>query len=156
MELPKLIKSFPIKVLTFWVLHRKRLAQSKIGKRFVGFLPAISNRAKQRIRTTIKRLRIHRQEQHTLKSLARWLNPLVRGWSNYYGRFYRSELVKPLLQVELYLLRWVRRKLKKNTGPLTTRKGMSYLDQERKHHPKLFANWEYGCWTLSGKLELND
>lgn len=145
-------KDFPYQSFDFLgFTFRKRLAQSKIGKRFVGFLPAMSNQAKQHVRSTIKQLRIHRQIHHTLASLANWLNPMVRGWSNYYGRFYRSEVVKPLLQVEIYVLRWVRSKFRKKTGLLSTRCAMSYLDKVRKHNPKLFAHWEYGCWTLSAR-----
>ncbi|WP_207946719.1 group II intron maturase-specific domain-containing protein [Actinomadura sp. 7K507] len=41
--------------------------------------------------------RLHRRTNLTEHDLARWLNPIVAGWMNYYGRFYRSELY-PLLR----------------------------------------------------------
>jgi hypothetical protein len=31
-------------------------------------------------------MRIHRRTDLTLDDLARWLNPIVAGWINYYGR----------------------------------------------------------------------
>ena len=33
-------------------------------------------------------MRIHRRTDLSLDDLARWLNPIVVGWINYYGRFY--------------------------------------------------------------------
>jgi RNA-directed DNA polymerase len=145
-------KDFPHQSFDFLgFTFRKRLTQSKIGKRFVGFLPAISNRAKQRIRTVIKRLRIHRQIHHTADSLASWLNPLIRGWSNYYGKYYRAELVKPLMQIDIYLIRWVSNKFKKSTGALGIRRAVKYWDEVRRYKSKLFAHWEYGCWRLSSR-----
>lgn len=145
-------KDFPCQSFDFLgFTFRKRLTQSKAGKRFVSFLPAISNRAKKRIRTTIKRLRIHLLGQLTIEKLASWLNPMIQGWSNYYGSFYRSEVSKPLMQIEIYLLRWVRRKFRKKTGQLSTLRAMKYLDQVRKYKPKLFKHWEYGCWTLASR-----
>ena len=47
-------------------------------------------------------MRIHRRVNLTLDDLARWLNPIVRGWMTYYGRFYRSEMA-PLLQPPQHL-----------------------------------------------------
>jgi hypothetical protein len=43
-----------------------------------------------------------------------WLvvNPIVRGWMQYYGAFYRSALYQPFLRINAYLVRWVRKKYK--------------------------------------------
>jgi len=43
-----------------------------------------------------------------LAELARLINPAVRGWMNYYGRFYRSRCVEVLRYVNVALARWVR------------------------------------------------
>ena len=51
-------------------------------------------------------MRIHRRTDLTLDDLARWLNPIVAGWMNYYGRFYRSAMNPLLLRVSAYLRRW--------------------------------------------------
>ena len=40
-------------------------------------------------------MRIHRRTDLSLDDLARWLNPIVAGWMNYYGRFYRSAMDAP-------------------------------------------------------------
>ncbi len=45
-----------------------------------------------------------------LRDLSNMFNPVLRGWANYYGRFYASAL-NPLWQhVNSYLVRWMQRK----------------------------------------------
>ena len=51
-------------------------------------------------------MRIHRRTDLTLDDLAGWLNPIVAGWMNYYGRYYRSALDPLLQRVSTYLRRW--------------------------------------------------
>ncbi|MGH9158215.1 MAG: group II intron maturase-specific domain-containing protein [Acidimicrobiales bacterium] len=51
-------------------------------------------------------MRIHRRTDLTLDGLTRWLNPIVRGWMTYYGRFYRSEMAPLLQRLNTYLRRW--------------------------------------------------
>ena len=58
-------------------------------------------------------MRIHRRTDLTLDDLARWLNPIVAGWINYYGRFYRSAISPLLRRVNAYLRRWAGRKYKR-------------------------------------------
>ena len=38
------------------------------------------------------------------------INPIVRGWMNYYGAFYPSALSTLLARINTYLMRWVRKK----------------------------------------------
>ncbi len=38
---------------------------------------------------------------------------MVRGWINYYGRFYRSRLTPTLRHINEYLLRWAKGKFKR-------------------------------------------
>ena len=80
---------------------------------FTAFLPAISPEALKAKSDRLRKLRIHRRTDLTLDDLARWLNPIIAGWMNYYGRFYRSA-IDPLLQrVNTYLRRWAGRKYKR-------------------------------------------
>lgn len=74
-----------------------RRAKNRWGKFFVSFLPAISTRAANAMRTKIHRWRIpSTRSNQTLQDLARLTDPVVRGWMNYYGRFYRSKCVQVL------------------------------------------------------------
>ena len=49
----------------------------------------------------------------TSADLARWINPIVRGWMNYYGAFYRSALYPLLRRINTYLMRWLMKKYKR-------------------------------------------
>lgn len=73
---------------------RRRLAMNKQGKGFVTFLPAISNSAKKAIRQTIRGWKLHRKTSCSIEDIARNTNAQVRGWMNYYGQFYRSNLTQ--------------------------------------------------------------
>ena len=52
----------------------------------------------------------------SLDDIARMLNPLLRGWIQYYGRYNPSALEIMLRYVNLTVLRWVMRKFKRFQG----------------------------------------
>jgi group II intron reverse transcriptase/maturase len=66
---------------------RARKARDREGRYFTGFAPAISAQALTAIGRRLRGMRIHRRTDLTLDDLAAWLNPIVAGWMNYYGRF---------------------------------------------------------------------
>jgi hypothetical protein len=57
-----------------------------------GFNPAISNSAKKAKGQQIRDWHLNRWTSVDLSGIAEEINPQVRGWINYYGRFYRTEL----------------------------------------------------------------
>jgi len=84
-----------------------RRAKNRWGGYFVSFLPAISAKAAKAIRRTIRDWRMaSTRNNQKLEDLARLSNPAVRGWMNYYGRFYRSKCVQVLRHVNKALARW--------------------------------------------------
>ena len=116
---------------------RARGARSK-GRNFTGFLPAISPEALTAKSVELRKMRIHRRTDLSLDDLARWLNPIVSGWINYYGRFYRSALNPLLRRINAYLRRWVGRKYKR----LRTRKRYDrWLAGLLSRQPGLFIQW---------------
>ena len=117
---------------------RPRWAKGKHGD-FVGFLPAVSNDAAKTMRTVIKRWRFHRRSDLSLKDLADRVNPIVRGWVNYYGRFYKSGLYPSLQQINAYLRRWARRKYKRLRT--SKRRTCTWLKCVARRAPALFAHW---------------
>ena len=69
---------------------RPRTAQNRDGRRFVSFLPAVSNKAAKRMRLSVRRWRLHRRNDLELQDVADWVRPVLSGWVRYYGRFYPS------------------------------------------------------------------
>ena len=88
-----------------------RSARSRDGVMFTAFLPAISPEALKAIGREVRRWRIHTRTRHDLHDLAERINPIVRGWMNYYGRFYRSKLHPLLKRINGYLVRWARKSI---------------------------------------------
>ena len=66
---------------------RARSVRSKRGMLFTAFTPAISPQALKKISRQVRSWRIHTRTRHDLHELADRINPVVRGWMNYYGRF---------------------------------------------------------------------
>jgi RNA-directed DNA polymerase len=97
---------FPVVSFTFLgFMFCPRPSRNHRGEQFLAFLPAISPRALTKISRTVRRWRLHRRIYSTLDELARTINPIVTGWMQYYGRFYRSKLSPLLARINAYLVR---------------------------------------------------
>ena len=118
---------------------RFRLSKSRHGEFFVNFLPAVSNEAAKSIRKTIRSWRLHRMTDKSIKDLAHMFNPIIRGWVNYYGQFYKSALHSVLNQLNGSLQRWAMRKYKKLRR--RKRRAFYWLGRIAKQMPYLFAHW---------------
>jgi group II intron reverse transcriptase/maturase len=120
-----------------------RRAKNRWGKFFISFLPAISTKAAKKIRKTIRgwRMAATRNNQQ-LGDLARFINPIVRGWMNYYGRFYRSWCVLVLRHLNEALAAWVRRKFKRFRRKKQA--SVHWLWRVSRREPNLFAHWQMG------------
>jgi RNA-directed DNA polymerase len=119
---------------------RPRKAKAKNGRFFISFLPAVSDSAAKAKRCEIRRWRLHLWTSKDLSDIAAFVNPIVRGWINYYGRFYRSRLnLTVLRQINEYLIRWAMRKYKRLRH--SRRRAVRLLAQIARSDPDLFAHW---------------
>ncbi|MFF9323059.1 group II intron maturase-specific domain-containing protein [Streptomyces sp. NPDC014735] len=59
---------------------------------------------------------LHTRSDLSFNELARWINPVVSGWLNYYGRFRPWELHPFVMRINAYLVRWIRQKYKPAQG----------------------------------------
>ena len=119
---------------------RARKVRTKTGKYFFGFNPAISDEAAKRIRAQIRSWRLHLRSGSSLKDLAREINAIVRGWTNYYGRFYPSALVPSLNRINDYLVRWIVQKYKRYKGRWM--RARDALGRAARLYPGMFAHWK--------------
>jgi len=126
---------------------RARLSKGKYGK-FISFIPAVSAKAGKRIRQIIRKWRLHRTPYKTLEELSQKINPVIRGWVNYYGRFYKTELNDVLKQINQALAKWVRRKYKKFRQH--KKRAVYWLGKIARREPKLFVHWQMGIYPLIG------
>ena len=119
---------------------RARGARNKHGVIFASFLPAVSREALKAMGQRVRRWRIHLQISSNLADLARWMNPIVRGWMQYYGRFYRTELHPLLKRINTYLMRWARKKYKRLR---TWKRFKAWWRGLTEREPELFAHWAW-------------
>lgn len=122
---------------------RARLAKNRRGQHFVSFLPAISNDAATALRQEIRSWRINVHSDKTLDEIASFINPIVHGWCNYYGRFYKSWLYRSLRRINEYLVRWARRKFKRLRT--SARRAWRWLHDVQRRARGLFAHWAFGA-----------
>lgn len=118
---------------------RGRRAKGRRGL-FVSFSPAISNKAKKAIGKKLRNLHLNRRSGSNLSSIAGGINPYLRGWINYFGAFYRSELYSLAVRIDEHLVRWAMQKFKRLRRRPT--KAWAWLDAVRQHQPNLFAHWQ--------------
>jgi RNA-directed DNA polymerase len=122
---------------------RPRGARTKNGRKFVSFTPAISKTALTKISREVRSWRLHRCTGRSFADLARWINPIVRGWMNYYGAFYRSALYPLLTRINTYLMRWVRNKYRRFRGRKAFQQAWRRVTTQ---YPRFLAHWE---WTTT-------
>lgn len=123
---------------------RARGARSRDGRMFTSFLPAISKDALKKVNAGVRSWRLHRRTNLSEADLARVINPIVRGWMNYYGAFYRSALYPLLARINAYLMRWLREKFKRFQGRKAAR---TAWERAVANRPRFFAHWAWVNWV---------
>jgi len=127
---------------------RQAPARQGGGAMFSAFLPAASKDALKRMSEEVRSWRIHQRSGTELEDIASWVNPVVRGWMAYYGRFYRTALNGLLQRINTYLVRWAKRKYKRLR---TFKKVRRWWEGLTARQPRLFAHW---AWMSDSKYSL--
>ena len=122
-------------------------ARSLSGKRgrFTGFAPAASGKALTRMSETVSSWRLHRHVNLSWAELARWIGPVIRGWMNYYGRYYRSALYRLLGRINHHIMKWLRAKYRR----LRAFKALwAAWDRVITQYPRALPHWQWvtGAW----------
>jgi RNA-directed DNA polymerase len=119
---------------------QQRRVRGKSGRMFSSINPAISKDALKRIGGEVRSWRLHLRTSHTFAELGRAINPIVRGWMQYYGAFYRSALYPLLSRINAYLVRWIRKKYKRLQA---RKKAMKCWEGITERYPRMFAHWKW-------------
>jgi RNA-directed DNA polymerase len=121
---------------------RPRKAVDKYGRVYVNFSPGVSREALRTMRQTVRGWHLQLLNDKELSDLSTMFGPVLRGWANYYGRFYPTAL-KPLWrQVNDYLVRWMQRKYKTLARGVT--RAARALGRLAERTPRSFVHWERG------------
>lgn len=93
---------------------------------------------------TIRNWQLGRWTALSFKEIAAMINPVVAGWINYCGRFYKSELIRFLEhRINPFLVKWAKRKFKRFRR--ATGKARRQLAEIASVYPGMFAHWKHGA-----------
>src|SRR5215467_8222129 len=120
----------------------RRVRNSRDNSLFCRFTPAVSPSALNSMRAKIRELRVRHRTELSLADIAHRINPLLRGWINYYGRYAPSALAPLLRYVNQTLLGWARRKFKRFKGHKI--RASCFLQQLVRRNANLFVHWQLG------------
>lgn len=109
------------------------------GNRRYNFIASVSKASSRNFRDKIKAMKIHKRTGCKLDIIAEILNPLIRGWINYFGKFNPSAMRETLQCIERRLIKWAMCKFKRLRG--RRRRAEKWLCTVRQREPKLFAHW---------------
>jgi len=121
---------------------RPRRSKNHEGKFFINFTPAVADKAAKAIRTEIRSWHLPKRSDKSIEDLSRMFNPIVRGWLQYYGRYYRSAMYPSMRQLDRALTRWASRKYKKLRRH--KRRAAHWIARISRRSPNLFAHWQMG------------
>ena len=127
---------------------RPRCAKNHRRKFFVSFLPAVSNKASKAMRGKIHDWRMHLKPDKSINDLSNMFNSVIRGWIQYYGRYYKSGLYAVLRYLNNKLVHWARRKYKRFREH--RQRAEHWLGRLARREPELFAHWQFGILPSIG------
>ena len=87
----------------------------------------------------IKAMEIHKRSGSKLEMIAETMNPIVRGWMNYFGAFNRSAMKGTLDVIQRRLVKWAMCKYKRFRGHRT--RAEEWLREIKRREPNMFAHW---------------
>ena len=120
----------------------RMVRSSRNNELFCSFTPAVSPSALKAMRSTVRDLDIRQRTQRSLGDIARMLNPLLRGWIGFYGRYNRAALETMLRHVNLTLVAWAMRKFKRFQGRKV--RAARFLEKLVRIQPAMFEHWRIG------------
>jgi RNA-directed DNA polymerase len=121
---------------------RPRMKWDGFGRKrsYMIFAGAIAAKAKVSIREAIRAILIPRWSQQTLEWFAHKLNPKLRGWINYYGRFYKTQMLQLFYYLNERIKKWIANKYK-----LSGKKArLAKYSAIQRQQPDLFYHWTLG------------
>lgn len=102
------------------------------------FIASVSKTSAKNFRDKIIALEIHKKTGCKIDIIAEMLNPLIRGWMNYFGKFNPSAMKYTLQCIERRIVKWAMCKYKNFRGH--RKRAEESLSTIRKRGPELFAH----------------
>lgn len=121
---------------------RGRWAKGKDGSKFLNFLPAVSRPSLTAMRKKTRKLNWRNRAELSLEQIAEKYNPVLQGWLNYYGAYYRSAMNPVWHHFNMTLVAWAMKKYKKLRGRRT--EANKFIAAIARRESRLFVHWRQG------------
>jgi RNA-directed DNA polymerase len=137
---------YPNKEFTFlgYTFRSRGCKNSKTNKLFESFTPAVSKAALKSMRAIMRRSGVRKRTELSLDEIAKWFNPILQGWLNYYGRYSRSAMYPIARHFNLTLIAWVMKKYRHLRNKKT--RAAILVEKIARKQPGLFAHWRIGIF----------
>jgi RNA-directed DNA polymerase len=137
-------KEYPNKSFDFlgYTFRARPCKNTKRNSIFSNFTPAVSKGALKLMRATTRKYDLRNRTDLKLTDIARWYNPILQGWLNYYGKYNRSALYPVWRHFNKSMVAWAMRKYKSLKDRKT--KAATFMERISQKHPNLFVHWRAG------------
>ena len=139
-------KNFPNTQYIFlsFLFRPRRMSSKRTNRRFTRFLPGVSPDAKKALRTKVRGVLNRKTVWLSVDELRSRLNPIVRGWLNYFVCYSDlHELRRVMFYVTKRLTNWAQRKYRWGRRRIAV-----WLSCLRTQSANFFAHWQYN--TMNG------
>lgn len=109
------------------------------GSMGINFIASASKTSNKAFREKIKSLRLHKKTGCKIDMIAEVINPIIRGWINYFGKFNAQAIKYTLDCIDRRLVKWAMCKFKRFRG--RRKRAERWLSKIQKRDPNLFAHW---------------
>lgn len=123
-------------------MYKTMFIKCRDGKMRNNFICYVSKKSGKAFRDKIKALEIHKRTGSTIQIISEMLNPLIRGWMNYFSKYNPSAMKYTLQVIEGRIVKWAMSKYKHLRG--RRQRAEKWLSQVKQREPGLFAHWKLG------------
>lgn len=136
-------KDYPVTEFDFLgYTFRSMFIKDKRGRLLFNFLPSVSKKSAKAFRDKIKAMELHKMSGSKIEMIAERINPMVRGWLNYFTRYCKSAVKYTIDCLNRRLVKWAMCKYKRFSGH--RRNAENWLRQLAKREPNMFPHWTLG------------
>jgi len=121
---------------------KRMFIKDRLNRLQLNFLPSVSKKSAKSFRDKLKELKIHSMTGSKIEMLAELLNPMIRGWLNYFGKYNRSAVKYTMDCVNQRLVKWAMCKYKRFKNH--RRRANEWLREIAKREPNMFSHWAFG------------
>lgn len=114
----------------------------RTGRGQVNFLARASKASCKSFRAKVKGMNLHSRAHSKIEMLAEDMNPMIRGWLQYFTKFCKSAVRQTMRYINERLVKWAMCKYKRFRGH--KRRATKWLKELAEREPNMFAHWEYG------------